>query len=55
MLYWRNCKLKIIAGIFIVALLGFVILIIVQNTKSSNWFVSLLFYNLKSNTNSYVA
>ena len=33
MLYWRNCKLKIIAIIFIVAILGFVILIIVQAKK----------------------
>lgn len=39
MLYWRNCKLKIIAIIFIVAILGFVILIIVQAKKWSRWAV----------------
>lgn len=32
MLYWRNCKLKILAIIFIVALIGFIILIIIKST-----------------------
>ena len=35
-MYWRNCKIKIIVALCIVGLLGFVILIIVQSTNSSD-------------------
>lgn len=35
MLYWRNMKVKILAVIAGLALLGFIILIIVQKTKSN--------------------
>ena len=34
MLYWRNMKVKIMAVVAGLALLGFIILIIVQKTKS---------------------
>ena len=33
-MYWRQCKIKIIVGLCIVGLLGFIILIIVQNTSN---------------------
>jgi preprotein translocase subunit Sss1 len=36
MLYWRNCKIKVIVALCIVGLLGFIILIIVQKAKSTN-------------------
>jgi len=35
MLYWRNMKVKILAVIAGLALLGFIILIIVQKTKTN--------------------
>lgn len=36
LLYWRNCKIKVIVALCIIGLLGFIILIIVQRTKSNN-------------------
>lgn len=33
MLYWRNMKIKILIGLCVVGLIGFVVLIIVQTTN----------------------
>lgn len=35
MLYWRNMKIKIIVGLCILGILGFVILVIVQQTNKN--------------------
>lgn len=34
MLYWRNMKIKILIGLCVLGLIGFVVLIIVQTTKN---------------------
>jgi hypothetical protein len=34
MLYWRNMKVKILAGIAGLAIIGFIVLIIVQKAKN---------------------
>jgi len=38
-MYWRNMKIKIIVGLMVLGLIGFVILIIVKTSQNkSSWF-----------------
>lgn len=44
MLYWRNMKIKILIGLCVLGLIGFVVLIIVQTTKNKWSIAKILFY-----------
>ena len=39
-MYWRNMKIKIIVGLMVLGLIGFIILIIVK-TQQNKWFFTI--------------